>query len=286
MTCQEKFSKSSSAGERGSALLIIVGVLAVLTVAGLAYSARSISTVKQTAQSTQSDQAYACAEAGAEEALGKLEADPDFSACTFDVPCSGELKEPQDNTKIICSFAYYIEQDPKDASSYSFILEQDLTAQIDLTGVGAGKTISVYWHNSEDSSSCPDEAALLYALVYYQGSYQMTKAIYDPCTTRPENGFTQISGGGQDGYTYGVTFQMPASTKSTLLRLRALYAGTHGMIKVDGAPLPEQGKRILSTGRAGEASATQVSVRQVEVKRANPALPTVFDYVYFSGSSQ
>ncbi|MDP2874217.1 MAG: hypothetical protein Q8N84_02925 [bacterium] len=293
MTCRKNSSKPSSAGERGSALLIIVGVLAVLTVAGLAYSARSISTVKQTAHSTQSDQAYACAEAGAEEALGKLEADEDVSACTKANPCQGELKAPQDSTKTLCSFAYSVGQDPEaGANSYSFILEQDLTAQINLQGVAAGTLANVYWYKSgEDTGTCggnPNKAALLYALVYYQapGGYQMAKAIYDPCSDRSSNGFAAAEAG-EDPYSHGLSITMPNHdvSKPVLLRLRALYAGTHAMIKVAGVALPEQGKLILSTGRAGEASVNQVSVRQVEVKRSNPALPTIFDYVLFSGAN-
>lgn len=272
MTCQ----KNSS--QRGSALLIIVGVLAVLTVAGLAYSARSISTVRQTAHSTQADQAYACAEAGAEEALGKLENGDDSGG-------SGRLEDQAG--KLLCTFDYTVESDPAAGiGSYEFILEQDLTAQINLADFSSG---SLNWYKEgQDTGNCPDRAALLAALVYYQGGYQMTKEIHDPCKAQrsPDNGFTQIDGGGVDGYVYGYPLSVPAhdSDRPVLLRLRALYTNTHGMIKVETGVLPEQGKKILSTGRAGEAAATEVSVRQVEVKRSNPALPTIFDYVLFSSS--
>ncbi len=272
MTCQTDLTSS----ERGSALLIIVGVLAVLTVAGLAFSSRSISTLKQTGLSTQSDQAYACAEAGAEEALGKLEKDDAFPG-----PGNGTLT---DNGKDLCTYEYTIEADPPSGTgTYEFLLEQDQTVQISLTGATAGDTGSINWYKTgSDTGDCPDRAALLAAWVFYQGGYQMTKEIRDPCQAqRSGNGFTAIDGDGVGGYTYGFAFSIPAHDpgKPVLLRLRALYTDTHGMIKVDTGSLPEQGKRILAKGAAG------ASVRQVEVKRSNPSLPTIFDYVLFSGAN-
>ncbi len=268
----------SSCGDRGSVLLIIVGILTVLMVAGLAYSARSISTQKQSSHSIQSDQAYACAEAGAEEALGILEGGDVLGCSSEGSPCAGSLTDPASPTTELCHFNYYATDDPPaGAGSYDFVLGQDDTIQLTLTG---GGNITLYWYGSGVDEG--DPAALLYSAIYYDGAdYQMDKAIYDPTPLLrpPDTGFdSNVSASDEADYDYMKTIAIPdGNGRPVLLRVRGLFASNQAMIKDSG--LTSQGTRVTSTGYAGE------SVRRVEVRRSNPYLPTIFDYVLFSGSS-
>jgi len=259
--------------ERGSALLIIVGVLAVLTVAGLAYSARAISVVKQTARTLQADQAYACAEAGAEEALGKIEAGEDLSACLVDSPCSGSLSKAESPTETLCQFSYYSSDDPQSGDTYDFTLEQDQTVQLFLNGLSGGEMVTLNWYNAEVDTGA---AAILYSLIYSDGGeYQVVKDLVDPECRVPDADC--LPGAGAGDWEHSLTLTVPAGAVDPIfLRVRALFTSNQAQIQASG--LPSQGIKIVSTGYAGE------SVRRVEVKRSHPYLPTIFDYVLFSGS--
>lgn len=272
----------------GQALIIILLVMSVSLLIGVGVSSRATSTLRQISFSEQSVRAYSFAEAGAEEALKYLKEGGS-------VPYNPPAKDLDgDGTK---DFDYSIEEFGNEQIVTKFSpLERAKNIQINLENYSpdGDRYIHLYWVDSSKTDQKDKSAALVGHLVYLEGGvYKLKSYAFDQKAASRGNRFDWSSwgdgdewcvspGGKPDGtvtYQYRCRLKIPSGAK--VLRLTPLYN--------DGVPntfaiyapsvLPHQGAVVASEGQSGQAK------RKVEVIRADPALPGVFDFVYYSGSS-
>jgi Tfp pilus assembly protein PilX len=293
-------------------LILVVGLALVLSVAS-----RSITDIRTTTTSDESNRAYFAAEAGVEEALKRLQqpgtpsdftADLDFTAVnqTTAKIKSGELSSTG-------GVAYLL----------SNALERDAVAQVNLlnkfndltqgTAVGASPArLKILW----GEQGAADNPAIEVTVLYYNdatSSWGLEKYAFDPITTNnnnfgtPQAGVcfsTNIGAWATDQGEYffeneidlrireghinpacgASVLTMPGIADSiwpVLARIRLLYnnVGQPVAVAAEGSwTLPSQGSEVESTG-----STTSGVTRKLRVRQQYPALPSIFDYVLFSG---
>jgi len=255
--------------QRGQVLIPVVLVMIVSLSMGVAIAYRVASTMHQAAVLTESDQAYHCAEAGIEEALGIFKTDPPPTPYSG----SGDLQDASGNT--VCNFSYDVSSLGGGPGALEVVLEKDEVFQVNL--VGYSGSLDIRWGENTD------QASLVVAVVKGSSApYTMEKHAYN-CrnhATVSGNRFTQYEATGDETYPCKMSIG-PFANDASLLRIRALYnsdKGTGVQVVAYDASFPSQGYEITSTGEAGE------SERIVVATRSNPALPAIFDYVLFSGS--
>ncbi|MBI3384758.1 hypothetical protein HY030_01025 [Candidatus Gottesmanbacteria bacterium] len=161
----------------------------------------------------------------------------------------------------------------------------------------------VFWGNTGQpagNTSPPITPALEATAIYKDASgFKLARAVYDPNASRAaSNNFISSgieSGGGYTNSKIQFRRQIDLSTSpfsisgigttSTLyaLRLRLLYNDSPQLLGAQpygvNDTFPVQGRLISSTGSSGDV------FRKVEVLESFPALPPIFDYVLFNGSS-
>lgn len=243
----------------GQTLIIVLLVMVVSLAVGLSVSSRATSTLRQTTNTYQSAQALAFAEAGLEEALGVTNLGSWLGDHTINVDGVGG----NDVT--------YNVSPAGSSGSLELILERDLTQHVDLTG--ATGNVSVYWRKTSE-----DEAALEITFLYLDnGAYKIKKYALDPnATRRGTNNFSSPSGGDA---TYQHSYSFAQAGTPTAVRLRSLYNASPVSAKAACTGMPGQGYRIVSSGTKGSA------LRKVESVVTDPAAPSAFDYVLFSGGN-
>lgn len=283
--------------ESGQILVLVLLVILVGVTIGLSIASRTISNLRNTAELDQSNRAFSAAEAGVERALSLLRTDPD--ACdSANNNCHAQIDGINARVEVV----------DVGGSSQAFgidALDKDEAIQVNLDGYG-GRYIDVYWGDLGDMSDCQNlAAALVVSVVYQQGSeYGMGKAALDKCNVAGRgatNGFETGSSisidptppGGdleiQDGtamddfgFRYRADLQQlaPAGSNPLLIRVRLMYNGPKQLAFAPvSATLPNQGQQIISTAEAGGLQ------RTVKVLKTNSALPAIFDYALFNGST-
>lgn len=254
--------------KKGQTLIIVMVIMVISLAVGLAVSTRATSSLRRVTQTYQSAQALSFAESGLETALavadlsthigdhnmGDIDGDGIANDCNYTVASAG------------------------DTGNFVSFLNRDLVQQVNLVaGSGSG---TVYW-----SAASEEDAAMVITLIYLDGTdYKIIKYAVDPnASRRIDNGFSSPSNGSNsyDGitYSYGQTFTTPVGKTPVALRIRSMYNAGAVSFWVTAANLPSQGYRITSTGTKG------TSVRKAEVSVSQPAAPTMFDYVLFSGGN-
>src|SRR5581483_5249666 len=179
------------------------------------------------------------------------------------------------NTK----FSYTVAKSP----TFTQTVPQDSAVQ--LSTIGVSGNLQIFWVTTGDATENTNRASLELTLVRNSGgNYTITK--YAVNADVRSNNFTNP--GGTDGpvsnlvsstdssYHNQATIALPAGTDA--VRIRTMY--NKASIKVTGTGLPSQSFVITSRGTAADAV-----VRVVQVTRAIPALPAIFDYVLFNGST-
>lgn len=253
-----------------TAVFVFILLLVGLTI-GISLSTRTIKDLSSSTSSDLSSRAFAAAEAGVEDALRQS-----LSTLT----ASGTYTSPAtaittNNTQ----FTYTVAKSPV----FTQTVSQDLAVQINTTGVFGN--VQIFWVATGDATENTSRASLELTLVKNTGgSYSITK--YAVNGDARSNNFTNP--GGTDGpvtnqvsssdqaYHNQVTIALPAGIEA--IRIRPMY--NKSSLKVTGTGLPSQSFVITSRGVAANAV-----TRVVEVTRAIPALPAIFDYVLFNGST-
>lgn len=282
MVSMPRSSRSSPTPLPGQAAIIILLIMVVALTLGLSIASRSTITLQTVSSIDASQRALTAAEAGVEDALKRLTAEAGVSSGTGTLPASG------------ASFAYTVSTGQ--ASAFEEFLRQDEPAQLDLTGDNLNsQRVTVNWHKTgtdpNTSFSGGVGAAVEYTLVWRNvadGSYSMSKGAYERSTNtirQTQNNFTFSDDNLNRDTAYESNFDltMPSGTTRRILRLRSLYTNTH--VKVTSSvQMPIQTTTITSTGKVGDPSSPEAQ-RTVQVTRSLPALPGIFDYVLFSGST-
>jgi len=251
---------------RGQTTLVIVVLVMVVSLAvGVAASNRAISNIRRVSYTSQGDQALHCAEAGAEDALAKINSDLSSggSPVTSGFVPPVNLKDTEGVN--ICNYSYSISDFAGSVLTYPLVLQDD-AQEINLDGYSG--TLNLYFGSNKDASL---------EVTFVKGGsppYSIEKYAYN-CNPH-SNGFDSPKGGGQD---------LPCSTGEfagisgyKIARVRPLYADTK-IVAVFSSQSPSQGYIVDSKGTAADAQ------RNVQVVRTRAQLPAIFDYGIFSASS-
>lgn len=258
-----------------TAVFVFILLLVGLTI-GLSLATRTIKDLQSSTNSDQSSRAFAAAEAGVEEALRQNLATITASG-TFSAP---EAKFPTDN---LTTYSYTVAKSP----TFTQTVAQDNSVQINLSGFSG--TLNVYWVSTADTTeNTSGSRASLELTEVKNNAGVFTLSKYAVNADPRSNNFTPT--GASDGpvtnlatsddtkYHNKLTVSVASSDNAVSLRLRPLYNKT--TINVTGSGLPSQSYVITSRGVAGNTA-----TRVVQVTKAIPSLPAIFDYVLFNGST-
>lgn len=276
-------NKLSSRGQ--TAVFVFILLLVGLTI-GLSLSTRTVKDLQSSVGSDLSSRAFVAAEAGLEEALRQnLDS---ISTGTFTEPATF----PTDNK---ATYSYKVAK----TASFAQTISQDNAVQLRLKGDDGSffsGDLQVYWLKITDTveNSQGNRPSLELTFIKQTGgSYTLTK--YALNSENKSNNFHNPDGSTQapvtnalpnyvtgqatdNGYSNLATIRISAGDRYDAIRIRPLY--NKASVTVKGTGLPTNSYVITSQGVAAN-SVTRV----VEVTRTIPALPPIFDYVLFNGST-
>lgn len=284
--------------ESGQILVLVLLIVLVAMTIGLSVASRTLTTVRNQADLTMSNRAFSAAEAGVERALLQIKQGGNCNANS----CIPDIAGVETQVEL---------QDVGGQTNRAFgvaSLGQDDVLQADLRGY-TGRTVSIYWGDNGDSSQCQQSPALVASVVYQSTStneYGVLKVAEDRfcgSSRSSDNGFnsslvtvspnpttpvTLQDESQRDSYGYSATMHLngpasilPPGTRPVGLRVRLMYAGSKPVAIAPhaGQRLPLQGQQITSTSIAGGQQ------RTIKVLRTDNALPAIFDYALFNGST-
>lgn len=255
----------------GQALLIILLVMTVGLTVGLSLSTRSVSDLKASGQLEDSSRAFSAAESGIEAVL---KGDTALSGTVGNASYTLTTSTAGGND-LVFSLG-----DINVADTYTvWLAGHDQSGNLDLSTTYAGGMIDVCWQKAETSS---EEPAMEAAVIYKEstGLYKIWRGAYDPSATRRAgNFFSNTDSGTCANLTNKKTLNLSSLLGTKIaLRLRPFYArATLSVAPLTGNNLPSQGLTISSVGTAGQTT------RKVVVTQSYGSLPSIFDYVLFSG---
>ena len=267
--------------ESGQVLLITLLVLTIATTVALSLIGRSTTDVAISTQLEESARAFSAAEAGIEEALRSGESGSEvFSAgASYSVAvtsiggAAGTYRFPR--------------KTPRGVTETIWLVAHDAAGAVVETPTYTAASIGLCW------SAETTVPALAVSVLYKEGtdgSYKVARSAFDPDTVRAAA--NNFSSGGAAGtncgianyYRQNINFTSlgitPTQDAIIALRIRPEYADTTLVVDPGAVVLPQQGKRIESTG------STQAGVsRKVIVYQQYRAATTIFDSVIYSQSS-
>lgn len=263
--------------QRGQIVVFILLIALLALTVGLSVATRTLQDLKETAVSDQSSRAFAAAEAGIEEALrqdlsnlitaggtGNLTSQfSGFNDVSYQVSASGGGGGGfVSKGKVAKNDVFQVNLENADGSLYS-------------------GDLNVYWKASGEN-----DASLVLAFVTQTGAtYGISKYAYN--SINRSNGFTAGTCSGAytlninaKSYTFDCGITVPVNN-SKILRMKPFYEDTTIAVVPGGSgSLPSQTYTIRS-----EAETDGGVKRVIEVTKSIPALPPIFDYVLFSGST-
>lgn len=288
--------------ESGQALVIILLILSVVLTVSLSIASRSVTDITVSKKEEDALRAISAAEAGIEQLLktgaGTTIAGSLPVGSTFNASISGFAQGTQE-------FFYPTAIGAGDAVSVWFVAHAS-DGSLLCNGANpcfTGDTIKVYWGNP--NTAINDSApAIEISVLHTSGSgdpstAKIGRAAYDPNGSRlGSNNFTQAdtSNCNLSGRSFAFCKQFTLGSlgvsarpnNTTLrgpqtLRLRLFYNTVDHVVGVSvnfpgNGTLPQQGTKIESLGKAGEAQ------RKVVVYRPYADIPPIFDFGLYSGT--
>lgn len=263
--------------QSGQILVAVVLVMVVSLIVGISVSSRSLSSLRSTTYTTQATSAFHAAEAGVEKALYDLDNSDFDSLATGGVYADDSYLFGSEGS----SYDFTVEESGGGGEVYVAYVPKDSVAEIKL-GSYAGNSLEVCWDEGDI-----DELVLL---VSYVGD-TVTRDAYYLTGHEPTwlSGGTEVLFGGTPvvgGYVYNSCTDLTLAVDVTLIRLTPLHdnatsvVGTTIAVSPAGEyELPAQAYVITSIG--SEAT-TQ---RTLKVTKTLPALPSIFDFAIYSGST-
>lgn len=228
--------------------LTVLLIVVVLVTVGVSVASRSVSELKTTRLEEESTRSLNIAESGLEKILDKV----------------GTVYMPGPETSQTVgsqTFKYTI-------VSENVITNMTLTSghalEVMLNNNGSVPNLIVTW-----PSTCPNAAAIEITLIKNDGTIS-NRYGYDPCSRG--NNFTQDSDG---------NVNVTTTAADVMARIKAFYATTTVSVSGDGAGLPSQVYIVSTNAPVGADNTT----RAVQVKKIAGSLPSIFDYVLFSGTN-
>ncbi len=272
-----------TANFKGQTLVIILlGTSIALTVA-LAVSVRTISTLRQTTTTAQARAALSAAEAGAETGLQRLASEsPADAACKTVSGCSGSGTIAESSTK----YDYNVSQVGLGTDGYLIDLLKDKTQEIKLDGYESS-SFKVCWYDLGLDGNPEVDNAL--EIIYVDEAGVLSKYAMNGKLSSSANGFDDASLSAIGSVLVAgqtISFQHCRSLTLTgtpkIMRVKSLYNNVSAAVEPQGgATLPAQAYRVESTGQILDGAVK----KKVRVTKSLPALPAIFDFGLYSGSS-
>lgn len=232
--------------------MIVLLVVAVALGFGLSIISQSVTDTEIAGHSEESARVFNAAEAGIESALGNISAIVGLGQQTIPV---GE-----DENRIDVNY---------EVTGQDF-LEGDYSEN-DIATVVLGTlpdTLTIEW-----GESCPLAASLLITVI--KSDNQIERYGWNACDLA--NDFTNVSDPGSVGYLRQKTLIVGANA---LVKIRPIY--NQANIRVTGTGnLPPQAYNIDSEAQ----QPLTLEAKAIQVDRTEPATPSIFDYVLFSGTT-
>ncbi len=236
--------------DSGQVGIIVLLIMVVMTTVGVSVASRSVSELKLSRQEEQSTRALDLAEGGAEKIIADIGTYSGVGTVTvgsesvnYNVTAKNEITD--------------------------MTVFEGHTIQVDLGNVATD--LQVTWDNT---GSCDDNPAIVVALI--SDAANVRRLFYGPedCSSVRSDGSTNVAlDGSTNTYTTG---SIPLATER-MARIKVLYGPAN--VSVTGADLPPQ-VDVVNTSFTNPNDGT---TRAVQVNRLAGSLPSIFDYVLFSG---
>lgn len=248
---------------KGQAVLIVLLVIAVALGFGLSIISQSVTDVKISKQEQEAARAFNAAEAGVEEALKSIS----IGAGSLTV----------DDVEV----SYNVEGE----TILNTMVKENESVEVDLAGADPGlNTLTINWVNSDNNTENPgtctattNEAPASLLVTVTDNANEVTRYGVNSCALNSENGMTDVATSGDSPFLR--QYDIGVDANDVLVRIRPVY--NQASIKVEGnVELANQAYKINST-----AQAPTLESKAIEVSRSEPATPSVFDYVLFSGTN-
>lgn len=273
-----------SRNQSGQIVVLLLLIMLVGLTIGLSVTTRTLQQMKVATVSEQSSRAYTAAEAAIEEALRQELA----GGMTGSVGLGPSISEAK----------YEVEE----TAEFSLTVQRDEIAQVNLHDF-TGSAIDVYWVSESDPNENinepPGRASLELTFIKKDGEdYSVIRFAVNADARSASNGFTDPGGsdtsggvdlvstdtGGcsfdPDGRGYCNKVAVTGLSDIEILRVKPFY--NRATILVESSPPGLLSSQLFTI--SGEATARGDVTRKVEVTKAPPALPPIFDYVIFDGS--
>jgi hypothetical protein len=251
--------------EKGQAVLLVLLVIAIALGFGLSIISQSVSDVRISKQEQEASRAFNAAEAGIEEALKNVTGAGVGGSLTVD--------------------GIEVSYDVDSNAYFNNSLKENESVEVDLSGAEVGlNTLRINWVDSNSqienpgtcvASSGQSPASLLIAVT--DNLDQQEKYGVNSCALNSDNGMVDISDVGSS--TFLRQYDVAVDSNDVLVRIRPIY-NKASISVVGNVDLPTQAYVINST-----AQAPTLESKAIEVMRTEPATPSIFDYVLFSGTS-
>jgi len=283
-----KYTNKQMNNERGQVLLLTILVTVIVLTLAVAAARRTTIDIRQLNAATESNRALTAAEAGVESILLALK--------------NGELPEACGTMDAeACALAF-------GGSSVSSIEVETMTS-LNLSDVPEEQTIEVTLFNQltgEDYNGTLDikwevGSAIVITIVLGDDSnprkYFLYRETFNCGDFASGNGFTVVLDDDGDGWCsitsinigaleeqYEALYPHPTASTHPInaltMRIRPMYQNTGISVSgTGGDDLPTQAFSIISTGTSGD------SQRTIQATRTNEAMPSIFDFVLFNGST-
>jgi Tfp pilus assembly protein PilX len=245
---------------RGQAGLIVMLIMVVLLTVGISIAARSSSDVGLSRQEEEASRAFDAAEAGIEKALEEIGTGTFSESGTVDI------------TGITTSYSIGEEQ------TLNTRVIQGHVAQVDVSNASGGETVRISWAKNQNCDT--NAASVIVAIYNHSGAnYTVRREAYAACD-HSDNFETSGVVDGSGGYFKSVPVGLVSGDQ--IMRVMPVYNDTDILVEGSGGyNLPVQYYKVRSEATHDVGGETKV----VEVTRTLPAIPSIFDYVLFSGTS-
>jgi len=261
---------------RGQIALIILLFMAVILTIGISVATRTTEDVSVSRKEEETTRVFNAAEAGIESALGLATPLPDL-------PYIGDVYNPAPYTFSVpdsLTYDYQIEKD----DILEVIVPQGNTIDVNVSGVSGTDGLWIDW--GEPTAGC--SAGGIVVAIYNAAGPTVRRwgFIGAGCVSGDNFIDTFVIAPPGSAWRLALGFGLvPGFTSNdVLLRIRATYADMPIRITPRGgwvASFPPQQYNIESEGTKALTGET----RAILTTRTNPFIPSIFDYVVFSGSS-
>ncbi len=253
--------------QQGQAVLLVLLVVAVALGFGLSIISQSTTELRISLHDQEAARAFNAAEAGIEEALKQISLGAD--------------------QKIIVD-GIEVNYTVSGTDSLEGVFKENETAQVFIAGTGPG-SLTIEWIDSDNLTENPNgcigataesggtAASLLITVVDDNDQISQQVGI-NACSLNGDNNMTDVSDSGLDGFLR--SYDLVITGSDAYARIRPIYNQASLRVTSDDVSLPNQTFIIDST-----AQAPALETKAIKVTRSEPATPSIFDYVLFSGTN-